>query len=392
MEKIALKVKDLWFGFKNWVKENPKEAAILTLILLVGAFLRLYKISQYMTFLGDEGRDVIIVRRLLAYGDFFLIGPGTSIGEMYLGPLYYYMMAPALFLAGFSPVGPAIQIALLGVVTIALVYFIGKEWFGKWGAALGAFLYAISPTLIIYSRSSWNPNIMPFFALACIYSLWRIWRARQWKWVIVLGISFAFVLQSHYLGLLLAPTIGLFWLLTFLKEKRKGFGTKEFIKRNNEFTVNIALIDRTRPVLGVVHAPALDVTYSATTDTGAFKLTEAGRQQITVSGQYNGQLKIVASRSHGNAAVEQFINKFPDALFMAKGSSLKFCLVAEGSAHLYPRFGPTMEWDTAAAQCVVECAGGTVTDIQGIALKYNKPDLHNPFFVVSGLKDFPWQS
>ncbi|HLC16977.1 MAG TPA: 3'(2'),5'-bisphosphate nucleotidase CysQ [Thermodesulfovibrionia bacterium] len=177
-----------------------------------------------------------------------------------------------------------------------------------------------------------------------------------------------------------------FWLVDPLD------GTKEFIKRNNEFTVNIALIDRTRPVLGVVHAPALDVTYSATTDTGAFKLTEAGRQQITVSGQYNGQLKIVASRSHGNAAVEQFINKFPDALFMAKGSSLKFCLVAEGSAHLYPRFGPTMEWDTAAAQCVVECAGGTVTDIQGIALKYNKPDLHNPFFVVSGLKDFPWQS
>ena len=230
MEKITLTIKGLWFGVKNWIKENPKETAILALILLLGAFLRLYKISEYMTFLGDEGRDVIIVRRLLAYGDFFLIGPGTSIGEMYLGPLYYYMMAPALFLAGFSPVGPAIQIALLGVVTIALVYFIGKEWFGKWGAALGAFLYAISPTLIIYSRSSWNPNIMPFFALACIYSLWRIWRARQWKWVIVLGISFAFVLQSHYLGLLLAPTIGLFWLLTFLKEKRKGFGTKEFIK------------------------------------------------------------------------------------------------------------------------------------------------------------------
>ena len=230
MEKITLTIKGLWFGVKNWIKENPKETAILALILLLGAFLRLYKISEYMTFLGDEGRDVIIVRRLLAYGDFFLIGPGTSIGEMYLGPLYYYMMAPALFLAGFSPVGPAIQIALLGVVTIALVYFIGKEWFGSWGGALGAFLYAISPTIIIYSRSSWNPNIMPFFALICIYSLWRVWQKGQWKWMIVLGISFAFTLQSHYLGLLLFPTIGLFWLLSL--KKAKNGKIKEFIKRS----------------------------------------------------------------------------------------------------------------------------------------------------------------
>lgn len=212
----------------DWIKNNPKEVALLVSILLVGAFLRLYKISEYMTFLGDEGRDAIIVRRLLVLGDPILVGPGTSIGDMYLGPLYYYMMAPALFLAGFSPVGPSIQIALLGVITVALVYFIGKEWFGKWGGALAAFLYAISPTIIIYSRSSWNPNIMPFFALICIYCLWRVWQARQWKWMIVFGISFAFALQSHYLGLLLTPTIGLFWLLS-LKGARGG-ERKEFIK------------------------------------------------------------------------------------------------------------------------------------------------------------------
>src|SRR3989337_2451790 len=162
MEKITLTIKGLWFGVKNWIKANPKETAILALILLLGAFLRLYKISEYMTFLGDEGRDVIIVRRLLAYGDFFLIGPGTSIGEMYLGPLYYYMMAPAHFLAGFSPVGPAIQIALLGVVTIALVYFIGQEWFGKWGAALGAFLYAISRPLSFIL-------ILPGIRISCLF-------------------------------------------------------------------------------------------------------------------------------------------------------------------------------------------------------------------------------
>src|SRR3972149_9953213 len=119
MEKTFLKIKD-------WIKENRKEAIILGLILILGALLRLYKIDQYMTFLGDEGRDAIIVRRLLVYGDPILVGPGTSIGNMYLGPLYYYLMAPALFLAGFSPVGPALQIAILGIITIGFVWWIGR--------------------------------------------------------------------------------------------------------------------------------------------------------------------------------------------------------------------------------------------------------------------------
>src|SRR3989304_4663082 len=115
------------------------ELAILVLILLLGAFFRLYRISDYMTFLGDEGRDAIVVRRLLVYGDPILIGPGTSIGNMYLGPLYYYMMAPALFLSRFSPVGPAIMIALLGVATVFFVWFITREWFGKPGAFISSF-------------------------------------------------------------------------------------------------------------------------------------------------------------------------------------------------------------------------------------------------------------
>ncbi|MCJ7805588.1 glycosyltransferase family 39 protein, partial [Patescibacteria group bacterium] len=207
-EKIALKI-------KNWIRENPREAILLAVILLVGSFLRLYKIADYMTFLGDEGRDVTIVRRLLVEGHPPLIGPGTSIGNMYLGPLYYYMMAPALLIAGFSPIGPAVQIAVLGVITIFFVWFVAREWFGKYAAFIAASLYAIAPAIIVFSRSSWNPNIMPFFALLCIYSLWEIWQKHKWGWLIVLGISFAFVLQSHYLGLLLLPTLGLFWFLTF---------------------------------------------------------------------------------------------------------------------------------------------------------------------------------
>jgi len=223
----------------GWIKNNKKEAMLLGLILLVGAFFRLYRISEYMTFLGDEGRDAIVVRRLLVNFDPILVGPGTSIGNMYLGPLYYYMIAPALLLANFSPVGPAVMIALLGVVTIFFVWFVTHELFtfkgetlqvadsgesltrrGEHsvhnGALIAAGLYAISPVVINYSRSSWNPNIMPFFSLLCIYAIWQTWKYFNFKWLVVMGIAFAFVLQSHYLGLLLAPVICIFWILTLL--------------------------------------------------------------------------------------------------------------------------------------------------------------------------------
>lgn len=210
---------------KSWIGQHKLEFILLLSILLIGAFLRLYKIDQYMTFLGDEGRDVIIVRRLLTEGHPPLIGPGTSIGNMYLGPAYYYMMAIPLLLANFNPVGPAIFIALLGLVTIWFVWFVVNEWFPSnkinWGALVAAFLYAISPVVIIYSRSSWNPNIMPFFSLLTIYSIWKVWIKKEYKWIIVTGISFACVLQSHYLGLLLAPTILLVWFFESLKSGKK---------------------------------------------------------------------------------------------------------------------------------------------------------------------------
>src|SRR4030043_719133 len=197
-------------AIKTWIRNNRKEFILLALILALGAFFRLYRISEYMIFLGDEGRDAVVVRRLLVNFDPILVGPGTSIGNMYLGPLYYYMMAPALFLAGFSPVGPAVMVALFGVATIFLVWYTARIWFGKTASIVSSLLYAFSPVVIIYSRSSWNPNIMPFFAILTIFSLWKIWKEERYKWLIITGISYAFVLQSHYLALLLAPTILLF--------------------------------------------------------------------------------------------------------------------------------------------------------------------------------------
>ncbi len=203
---------------KSWVGKNRFEALLLAIILLVAAFLRLYKIDEYLTFLGDEGRDALIIRRLLVNFDPILIGPGTSIGNMYLGPLYYYLIAPFLFIANFSPVGPAVMVAILGVITVFMVWYITREWFNSKAAALVATaLYAVSPVVVTYSRSSWNPNIMPFFALLSIYSIWRVYKYLEFNWLIVLGIAFAFVLNSHYLGLLLVPVLGIYWLLTFLK-------------------------------------------------------------------------------------------------------------------------------------------------------------------------------
>ncbi len=158
-------------------------------------------------------------------------------------------------------------------------------------------------------------------------------------------------------------------------------GTKEFIKRNGEFTVNIALIEHGRPVLGVVYAPALNLMYYAQKGKGAWRVDRAGTQSITVDKNAIGGLKVVISRSHLDAETDAYLKSIGPHQSITVGSSLKFCIVAEGKAHIYPRFWPCMEWDTAAAQCVVEEAGGYVLDLENKPLLYNKPNLVNPFFI-----------
>ena len=202
---------------ENWklkIADFIKANWLIIIILLIGSFLRLYKISSYMTFLGDEGRDVIIVRNLLVKFDPILIGPGTSVGNMYLGPLYYYFMAPFLLFSNFSPVGPAVGVATLSIATIYLIYVVGKDWFSKTAGLIAAGLFAISPTVITYSHSSWNPNIMPFFALLSVYSIWRVWKKNEHNWLLVTAVSFAFVLNSHYLGVFLLPVLFVFWFMS----------------------------------------------------------------------------------------------------------------------------------------------------------------------------------
>lgn len=169
-------------------------------------------------------------------------------------------------------------------------------------------------------------------------------------------------------------------------------GTKEFINRTGEFTVNIALIENGFPVLGVVYAPVIKSMYFALTGFGAFRETGGNTSQVRVGVFNNGTVRVVVSRSHRGDRLDAFLARIGEYEAVSMGSSLKFCLVAEGSADLYPRLGPTMEWDTAAAQCIVEAAGGAVEDVGGVRLRYNKPDLLNPEFVVSGTSLFPWRS
>lgn len=166
-----------------------------------------------------------------------------------------------------------------------------------------------------------------------------------------------------------------FWLVDPLD------GTKEFIHRNGEFTVNIALIEQGRPVLGVVFAPALDKMYAGADGLGAWMENAGQRQSIICRPIPADGLDVVASRSHGDAqALDQFLNGRLVRSLQNAGSSLKICLVAAGQADLYPRLGRTMEWDIAAGHAVLAAAGGQIRALDGAVLQYGKPDLSNPHF------------
>jgi 3'(2'), 5'-bisphosphate nucleotidase len=169
-------------------------------------------------------------------------------------------------------------------------------------------------------------------------------------------------------------------------------GTKEFVNRNGEFTVNIALIDNNRPVLGVVHVPVQNKTYVGCDGVGA-ELREGDKPAapIRVSTASSDPVRVVGSRSHRGASLDAYLARLGEHEMVPMGSSLKFCVIAEGGADLYPRLGPTSEWDTAAAQAVVEQAGGRVVTLDGKPMTYNaKSDILNPHFFVIGADDRDW--
>ncbi len=161
-------------------------------------------------------------------------------------------------------------------------------------------------------------------------------------------------------------------------------GTREFISRNGEFTVNIALVEDGAPTIGVVHIPALGESYWAAGPGEAWRRSGAGDPEPIRCRVATGPLVVVASRSHRDAATDEFLSRYEVAELVSAGSSLKFCRVAEGRADMYPRIGRTMEWDVAAGHAVLAAAGGTVETLDGEPLAYGKPGFDNPHFVARG--------
>jgi 3'(2'), 5'-bisphosphate nucleotidase len=194
--------------------------------------------------------------------------------------------------------------------------------------------------------------------------------------------NFSVVSEEDVASLAHRSPKGKFWLIDPLD------GTKEFLARNGEFTVNIALIVEGEPVWGVVYVPVLGQMYWGGRAHGAFRRVGQEKKQIHVAAPVavGGVYRVVASKSHLNKETSDFIARLGTVDCVQAGSSLKFCRIAEGNADIYPRFAPTCEWDTAAAQAVVEGAGGSVRAVDGSSLRYGKPEVLNPHFIAASTR------
>lgn len=208
----------MFSNLKKFFSKNFEFGTVIFLLILA-AFLRLYKISEYMTFLGDEGRDVLVVKHILE-GNLTLLGPRASAADFYLGPIYYYFMAPFLYIFNYNPVGPAIMVALFGIATVYLVYKFGKEFFNTRVGLFAASLYAVSPIVIAYSRSSWNPNPMPFFSLLTLYFLYKGVVRNNRLSLALSGLFLGISMQLHYLSTFLGVIVFLYLLIAALRFRK----------------------------------------------------------------------------------------------------------------------------------------------------------------------------
>ena len=209
----------------SFLPARPFKKTALILIILAAIFFRFYNLDGSLQFQGDQGRDAIIVADIFRLKDLVFIGPVTSVGNMYLGPLYYYFMMPFLWLTYPSPMGPVYAVALLGVITTYLVYYLGRKIIGENGAIIASFFYAFSATFIQNTRFSWNPNPAPLASLLMIYFSYLAWKKNHWNWVWA-SVCFSVLIQLHYLTLLSLPAAGIIWLLSFRDQWQKTAGKK----------------------------------------------------------------------------------------------------------------------------------------------------------------------
>lgn len=187
------------------IEKKKLELIIIAAVILIAVFFRFWQIRDYVVFLGDEGRDMLVMRNMILEKRPVFLGPTASVGGFYLGPIYYWMAAPFLALWRFDPVGPSVMVATFGVATVVLLYKFLREVAGFWPATLASLLYAIAPLIVRYSRSSWNPNPLPFFALLQIYSVYLAITRKKPLLFLVSGLCFGVAIQLHYLAISLIP-------------------------------------------------------------------------------------------------------------------------------------------------------------------------------------------
>ncbi len=181
---------------------------LLVFILLISAFIRLYNIPGNVQFLGDQGRDALVVSKIFTEYDPVFIGPVMSVGNIYLGPFYYYFMLPFLWFSYPSPLGPVYAVAILGIITVGLMYYLGKDLIGEKAALIASGFYGLSYITAEHVRFSWNPNIIPFFSLVMIWATYNAYKKSPYYWMLV-TTCFSILIQLHYMTLLSVGGAGL---------------------------------------------------------------------------------------------------------------------------------------------------------------------------------------
>lgn len=187
----------------------------LIVILLIAAVLRFYNLAGYIQFLGDQGRDVLIVKRMIVDHQWTLLGPNASVGGFFTGPIYYYMMIPFLWLSHLDPVGPAYLTAIIGFFTVVLTFYFCKHFFNERVALVASFLMAISPKMVDISRFSWNPNPVPFFALLAVIFIYLSAVRKRRIYTVLCGVMVGILFQLHYIDIIFIAISGVSLLLLF---------------------------------------------------------------------------------------------------------------------------------------------------------------------------------
>ncbi|HSX19319.1 MAG TPA: glycosyltransferase family 39 protein, partial [Candidatus Saccharimonadales bacterium] len=189
------------------IQKKPKYFKLFLLILLISSILRFWRIDALTTFSGDQGYDFLAVANMMkTHKITFLgpkIGPYNNIGNLYLGPAYYYLLSPALFLSGFDPLGPAVETAIMAVLTVYLIYLIGKNFLNDESGLVASALYGFNPYLISQSRAPSNPHMIPFFCALFIYSILKTVNSKFYLWPVLCGICLGVMFQLHYLAAVL---------------------------------------------------------------------------------------------------------------------------------------------------------------------------------------------